>query len=276
MPHKSGNIYVYDSPRSVALDYDLPPAHYGHGRDTQSAASAYSLSTQLDVQTDYDVPPAADVSSGRSGIQSSMFDAVYDSPPSLLQSSQTYDVPPSVGADAEQLSLSNRSSVLSAISNDSRSSIASLRSGSSPSTSARSSAEVSFRNIYDTPHAADAGRVTTAVEAAGKVSSSKLLSGMTVADRDSYLEDYSVPRNSATLSTASDSSISVSDMLAKDLSAAALKTSSSTEEQDLYDIPRNQQTEESCDYDVPAKSHSNSQTSSVSYTHLTLPTNREV
>ena len=253
MPHKSGNVYVYDSPRSLTLDYDSPPALYTHGRDSQSTVSIDSWSGQLDVQTDYDVPPTADASTGRAGIHSSMFSAVYDSPPSLLQ---TYDVPSIAGADADQVSLSNRSSVLSIISNDSRSSIASLRSGSSPSTSARSSAEVSFRDIYDTPRAsADVSRI-----AAGKVSGSKILSGMTAADRDSFLEDYSVPRNSAALSSAPDSNSSVSDM------AAALKVTSSKEEQDFCDVPRHQQIEESCDYDVPAESHSSSQTSLTKYT----------
>jgi len=258
VPRKSGNVYVYDCPRSVGLDYDLPPAHYTPGRDSQSTASTGSLSGLLDVQTDYDVPPTADGSGGRSSVHSSVLDAVYDSPPSLLQYSQTYDVPTSIGPDVEQVSLSNRSSVLSVISNDSRSSIASLRSGSSPSTSARSSAEVSFRDIYDTPRAA--------VEATRKVSSSKLLSGTTAADRDSYLEDYSVPRNSAALSTASDSNSSVTDLSAKGLSAAALKMMSSKDEQDFYGVPRNQQIEESCDYDVPTESHSGSQTSLSKYT----------
>ena len=259
MPHKSGNVYVYDSPRSMTLDYDSPPALYSHGRDSQSTVSTGSWSGQLDMHTDYDVPPTADASSGRSGIHSSMFGAVYDSPPSLLQ---TYDVPPSVGVDSDQVSLSNRSSVLSVISNDSRSSIASLRSGSSPSTSARSSADVSFRDVYDTPRAsADVTRI-----AAARGSSSKLLSGAMAADRDSYLEDYAVPRNTAALSNASDSGSSVSDMSAKGLSAAAVKVTSSTEEQDFYDIPRNQQqAEDSCDYDVPAVSHSGSKTSLTKY-----------
>jgi len=258
VPHKSGNVYVYDSPHSVALDYDLPPAHYTHGRDSRSTLSRSSLTGQLDIQTDYDVPPTADAGGGRPGIHSAMFGAVYDSPPSLLQYSQTYDVPTSVGADVEHISLSNRSSVLS---NDSRSSIASLRSGSSPSTSARSSAEVSFRDIYDTPRASDISRTTTVVEAAGRLSSSKLLSGMTAADRDSYLEDYSVPRNSAASSVASDSNSLISDRAAKGLSVAALKMTSLNEEQDFYDVPRNQLTDEGCDYDVPSKSHSSSQTS---------------
>ena len=259
MPHKSGNVYVYDCPRSVALDYDSPPAHFTYGRDSQSTACTRSWSGQLDVQTDYDVPPTADAGGGRAGIHSSMFDAVYDSPPSLLPCSQTYDVPTSISANAEHVSLSNRSSVLSVISNDSRSSIASLRSGSSPSTSTRSSAEVSFRDIYDTPRAStDVIKLTTAVEAAEKVSSSKLLSGETAADRDSFLEDYSVPRNSAEVSGVSDSNNSVSDKSAKGISATIM---SSKEVQDFYDVPRNPQTEESCDYDVPAKSHSRSQTS---------------
>ena len=269
MPHKSGNVFVYDSPRSAALDYDLPPAHYTDRRDPQSATSRTALSGQLDAQTDYDVPATADASFGRTGIPSSMFGTLYDSPPSLLHSGQTYDVPTCVSVDAEQVSLSNRSSVLSVISNDSRSSIASLRSGSSASTSARSSAEVSFRDVYDIPRAAgESGRPSAAVESAGKMSGSKLLSDMCAADRDSYLEDYSVPRNSAAVAS---SNTSVCETSAKGSSAAAAK-----ETQDFYDVPRSQQTEESCDYDVPSQSHSSSQASLSSCTSASGSGTRQV
>lgn len=255
VPHKSGNVFVYDSPRSVALDYDLPPAHYTDQRDQQSARSRSALSGQLDAQADYDVPSTADASFGRAGIPSSMFGTLYDSPPSLIHSGQTYDVPTCVGVDAEQVSLSNRSSVLSVISNDSRSSIASLRSGSSPSTSARSSAEVSFRDVYDIPRTAgEGGRPNTAVKTAGKMSGSKLLGDSCVADRDSYLEDYSVPRNSAAVASSSNSSV-------RETSAEGCSAVASKEMQDFYDVPRNQQTEESCDYDIPSQSHSSSQAS---------------
>lgn len=250
MPYKSGNVYVYDCPRSAGVDYDSPPAHYIGQKD-----SHFSTHGQLvDVQTDYDVPATADANSGRTG----MLGALYDSPPSLLHSGQTwYDVPTCVGVDAEQASLSNRSSVLSAISNDSRSSIASLQSGSSPSVSTRSSAEVSFRDVYDIPRAAsDVGRINAASETVGKISNSRVLIGTSMADRDSYLEDYSVPQNSAIVAG---SSASV-DVSAKSRSAATVKMLSSKEMQDFYDIPRNQQTEGSCDYDVPAESHSASQT----------------
>lgn len=261
MPHKSGNVYVYDCPHSVSLDYDLPAAHYTERKDSQSVMSTGLLSGQMDVQTDYDVPPTADLSGGRAGICGTL----YDSPPSLLRSGQTcYDVPTCFGVNAEQISLSNRSSVLS---NDSRSSLASVRSGSSPSTSARSSAEVSFRDVYDTPRAAgEVGRLSTAIETAGRMSSSKLSSGTWAADRDSYLEDYSVPRNTAACSVASSSSTSISDTSAKGSSAAASKMTSSKEIQDFYDVPRNQQNEESCDYDVPAQSQSSSQVSLSTHT----------
>lgn len=267
MPHKSGNVYVYDCPRSVALDYDLPPTQYTDRKDSQSNTFTSSLSGQLDVQTDYDVPSTADASGGRTGIRSNACGTLYDSPSSLLHSGQTwYDVPTCVGVDAEQVSLSNRSSVLSVISNDSRSSIASLRSGSSPSTSARSSAEVSLRDVYDTPRAAgEVGRLNAVVESSGKVSCSKLLGGTWAADRDSYLEDYSVPRNIAALSIASSSNTSISDTSSKGTSATTSKPTQSTEMQDFYDVPRNQQTEESFDYDTPAQSHSNSPASLSTY-----------
>jgi len=255
VPHKSGNVYVYDCPRNVALDYDLPPTHY---TGSPSSTIGTSLSGQADNQTDYDVPAMADASTGRAGIHSSMFGALYDSPPSLLHSSQTwYDVPTCVGVDVDQASPSNRSSVLSVTSNDSRSSIASLRSGSSPSTSARSSAEVSFRDVYDIPRAAgDVGKINAAAEAAGRIGGSKLLSGLSAADRDSFLEDYSVPRNSAAPLVASILNTSVSENSAKGASNAAPKVMPSKEMQDFYDIPRNRQTEEGCDYDVPTQSHS--------------------
>ena len=258
MPHKSGNVYVYDSPRSVILDYDLPPTHFTDQKVPQSSSL---FSGQLDIQTDYDVPPTADVSAGRASNHSSMSGALYDTPPSLLHSGQTwYDIPTCISGDAEKLSLSNRSSVSSVISKDSRSSIASLRSGSSPSTSARSSAEVSFRDVYDIPRAAtDLGRVTATLETARKMNVSKLLSGTLAADRDSFLEDYSVPRNTAAV--ASGFNTSASDVSIRDTSATAPEMMSSKETQDLYDIPRNQQAEEGCDYDVPAQSHSSSQSS---------------
>jgi len=260
VPYKSGNVFVYDSPRSIALDYDLPPAYYTDRRDSEANTSRSLLSGQLDAQTDYDVPPTADVSGGKASVHSNMCGTLYDSPPSLLHSSQTYGVPP--GVDVEQLSLSNRSSVLSMTSNDSRSSIASWRSGSSPSTSARSSAEVSFRDVYDIPRAAgESGKHATAVETAGKTGSGKLLSRICAADRDSYLEDYSVPRNSAALSIASRSNTSISDWSSKSTLATASKTKPSKEIQEFYDVPRNQQTDESCDYDIPVQSHSDSEAS---------------
>jgi len=252
VPYKSGNVYVYDSPRSVTLDYDLPPALHSGRSNTWTGSSC----GQQGVERDYDVPAVTDESGA------AMCGTLYDSPPSLLHSSQTwYDVPTCVSADAEQMSQSNRSSVLSVTSNDSRSSIASLRSGSSPSTSARSSAEVSLRDVYDTPRASgQLGRMSDAAETAGKVTGSKLSAGSWAADRDSYLEDYSFPRNSAVLSgaasTASDASSAVGT------STNALKMTPSNEMQDVYDVPRNQHTEEGCDYDVPAQAHSISKASS--------------
>ena len=260
MPYKSGNVYVYDCPRSVVLDYDLPPAQYIDQKDPRSSSGSFS--GLLDAQTDYDVPPAADASAGRVGIQSSMSGALYDTPPSLLHSGQTlYDVPTCVGVDTEQVSQSNRSSVSSVISKDSRSSVASLRSTSSPSTSARSSAEVSFRDVYDVPRAAgELGRATAAVESARKTNASKLLSGALATDRDSFLEDYSVPRNSAAMSLASSPDTFVSDMSARGTSATVPKMPLSKEMQDLYDVPRNQ-AEEGFDYDIPTQSHSSSQSS---------------
>ena len=260
MPHKSGNVYVYDSPRSVILDYDLPPTHFTDQKVPQSSSS---FSGQLDIQTDYDVPPTADVSAGRTSNLSNMSGALYDTPPSLLHSGQTwYDIPTCVSGDAEKVSLSNRSSVSSVISKDSRSSMASLRSGSSPSTSARSSAEVSFRDVYDIPRAAsELGRITTTLETARKMNINKLLTGTSAADRDSFLEDYSVPRNTAALSVASGFNTSASDMSIRDASTTAPETMSLKDTQDLYDIPRNQQAEEGCDYDVPAQSQSSSQSS---------------
>jgi len=255
VPYKSGNVYVYDSPHGVTLDYDLPPALYSDRRDSQfNTSTVSSLSAQLDAQTDYDVPADA---SGRRAVSHT---TLYDSPPSLLHSGQTfYDVPTSIGLDVEQASLSNRSSVLS---NDSRSSFASLRSGSSPSTSARSSAELSFRDVYDTPRAAgEVGRPTTAAETVAKMSGSKLLNSSSTSDRDSYLEDYSVPRNTAASPVPTSSNTSVADMSTKGALASASKVTLSKETQDFYDVPRNQQTEESCDYDVPVQSHSDSQAS---------------
>jgi len=267
VPHKSGNVYVYDSPHSVALDYDLPPVNYADQKDSRSNVSASSLSGHVDVQTDYDVPPTA--VNKRPGMHSTVSGALlYDTPPSLTHCSQTwYDVPTCAGLDTEQISLSNRSSVSSVISKDSRSSIASLRSGSSPSTSARSSAEVSFRDVYDTPRAAgDLGRITAAAEMARRMNASKILSGASAADRDSFLEDYSVPRNSAAVPVAPRADISASSMSARSSTATMSNMMSSKETQDVYDVPRSQQAEEGCDYDVPAQSqsHASSQLSSLS------------
>jgi len=269
VPYKSGNVYVYDCPRSVVLDYDLPPVHYGDQKDSRSSVSASSLSGHVDVQTDYDVPPVVDTSAGRAGIHSTMPGALlYDTPPSLTHSSQTwYDVPTCVGLDADPMSSSNRSSMSSVISKDSRSSVASLRSGSSPSTSARSSAEVSFRDVYDTPRAAgDLGRITAAAETARKMNASKLLSGALAADRDSFLEDYSVPRNAAAVPVAPNAESSASDVSTRTSMVTMSNMMPLKETQDVYDIPRSQQAEESCDYDVPAQSqsHSSSQLSSLS------------
>jgi hypothetical protein len=199
VPHKSGNVYVYDSPRQASVDYDIPPSRYKPATNGRLARSSpVPPMTVLADRSgcDYDVPPAF-----------TQHTDVYDSPPTTSSSlgwnsprggvggggeSSFYDVPSSLsGFESDKISLSNRSSVLSMLSTDSRSSLASGRSGSSPATSARSSIDIAASHeIYDIPR-------PSADRSVAPPSKMPLQCAKYVGPRDSVLDDYAVPRDSS-------------------------------------------------------------------------------
>ena len=211
-PRRVGSVYVYDQPNKPAEDYDVPTSCY-------FVPGTKPPPIIPDDSMTYDIPVS---STGRT----------YDAP-QVDDGGDTYDVPRNLlGNDFESAPWSNRSSALSDASGGSSTvssslSFHSLHVGSTPSSSERSSADMSTQDIYDIPPSAK-----IAVGTGGKVEllSRQLKSG-------GSFEKPDIPRK-------------------KDVFKVLRKQSGTPDfpphSTDIYDVPSSKQFGyDSSDYDVP-------------------------
>ena len=141
-PKRVGSVYVYDQPNKSVEDYDIPTSQYFIPGTKVPTVIPDGLMT-------YDTPVP---STGQT----------YDTPPQFssaqVDGGDTYDVPRNLQG-IENPPWSNRSSALSDASGGSSAvssslSYHSLHVGSTPSSSERSSADLSTQDIYDIPPSA--------------------------------------------------------------------------------------------------------------------------
>lgn len=241
MPKKQGNVYVYDIPNHVHQDYDVLPSSLRRISDALPSYDVPSalrspVETNSDPIDNYDTLPAVTRNMSQpSEIPHSSATVTHDIPPTH----------PASGFDLDPTLLSSRLSTLSVLSAGSHSSAYSGHSSMSGSMSTQTNMDVSVQDIDDvlscsrldawcnlhsvteqgmfsksndsmkTPlkHCMQSSVASScAKKEPGRQSSAGPPSNLRLhADRDSYLEDYSVPRSDISQSSG-DSGISVSQV----------------------------------------------------------------
>ncbi|XP_062817786.1 LOW QUALITY PROTEIN: breast cancer anti-estrogen resistance protein 1 [Anolis carolinensis] len=93
VPTRVGQVYVYDSPKSEADEYDVPR----HLREIYDVPPTRGLLVNQSSQEVYDTPSM--MAKGLSGRSLGPSQEIYDVPPSVEKSLQVYDIPPSVSKD---------------------------------------------------------------------------------------------------------------------------------------------------------------------------------
>ncbi|XP_060643928.2 breast cancer anti-estrogen resistance protein 1 [Anolis sagrei] len=93
VPTRVGQVYVYDSPKSEADEYDVPR----HLREIYDVPPTRGLLVNQSSQEVYDTPSM--MAKGPNSRNLGHSQEIYDVPPSVEKSLQVYDIPPSVTKD---------------------------------------------------------------------------------------------------------------------------------------------------------------------------------